>query len=489
MNNQVKVKKNFGLKFGILIASIISFMTTMTGMYAIADINPNELYYKSTIMLVLFVILIQSSLVYSIQYFEFRNLFNKLFLKTIVALLVYIVMSLFSILFSFTYWYTTISAQNHALRSTKIQLENIDEILLKSKKSLDAVVKSVNKLSMYSEKKAKEEISYGGTCQKSAVGYGHLTQIRLDDKIIASSASLEVKKIYQNLSEDMVKIQNKVSKHKPDEDIKVFEEIINQEIQALNAQYFTGSQFEFITDTLLARSGSNRNSIKSIHKDKKTVAHLSCIDMHFTKDVRKVISKLNSLKPIKKIKFFNVNDPQELVNRTKNVLWASLGFIEIKEVEDMSSPSDITTEDMNSLGLAITIDLLILALSILDSTPTQQKRRLSLVKIKKILDGEMDSSIYLKLQPFMAERFNSYLIAIPNDLSDEDTKAINFITQYIKLKNMAKLYAHEVKATKLKPYFQQSLGQEYANSSFKIYKMRKKQLEALLLEDISGEVA
>jgi len=54
---------------------------------------------------------------------------------------------------------------------------------------------------------------------------------------------------------------------------------------------------------------------------------------------------------------------------------------------------------------------------------------------------------------------------------------------------MATLYANDVEASKLQPYFPKNLSLEYSNSSFRIYKMKKKQLEALLLEDISGELS
>ncbi len=484
------VKNSNKLKYGIFLASLVSFYTTYTGMLAIAAIDSNEKYYQTEIMLFVVVLLIQSSLVFGLHYFEFRNLFNRNYLKTIAALFLYMIPGALSIIFSFTFYYEFSSAINHANRSMKLQTEQIYTRLIQSKSSLSAVANSVKKLSEYSTDKSLEEQNEGSTCTQSPIGYGYYTQVRIDDAKITSEAYSEVEQVYKSLSEDMIKIQNMISAYDKSMDVKVFEENINKEISKINNKYFTGDQFESIIDTLLSRSGNNRDNIRSMHRKTKYVATVSCEDKGFTKGVHRIIQKLHDLQPVEKIRFFDAEDSAELLNRTKNVLWATIGFKEIKDVKDMTDPSDITTEDISALGIAVIIDLLILLLSIIDKTPAQQRKVLSLAKVKDILDGNTDSSIYIKLQKFMAEMSNSYMIAIPTDILDDNRiEALNYIVQYIKLKNMATLHVNEVKAEKLHPYFPKNLSIEYSGSSFKIYKMKKRQLEALLLEDISGELS
>jgi len=491
-NKKQKVERNWGLKFGVFIASIISFSTTMTGMYAISDIDINEPYHKTTIMLFLIVILIQASLVFGLRYFEFRNLFNRHFIKTIAALTLYAITSIFSITFSFTYWYERTSAQDHAIRSMSLQVNQIDKMLLNAIASLDLVAKSNKALSDYSTQQSIKEQYPGGTCDGNKFAkYGPFTQIRLDDAKMTKELFEEVTEVAVDLTKDISLIQKEVSKYDKDMDINIFESNINKKIQLINSRYFNSNRFESIINRLKSRAGNNRRRLQGVHREKNEAFTRSCPDVEFTRKSKLAIKRLNNLKPIETVSFFDAKDPRQLLNRTINVLWAAIGVIEIKEVEDMTNPNDITSEDMRALGIAVAIDLLILLLSIIDKTPKQQQRSISLARVKEILNGDMQDSIYLKLHPFMVERFSSYLIAIPNNISfDDDTiKAVNYIVQYIKLKNRATLYAHRVKGSKLEPYFQDNLRTKYADTSFTIYKMKKRQLRELLLEDLSGELS
>jgi hypothetical protein len=81
-----------------------------------------------------------------------------------------------------------------------------------------------------------------------------------------------------------------------------------------------------------------------------------------------------------------------------------------------------------------------------------------------------------------------YLVAVPNDVDDEQIENLRLLMLYMQQHKLAKLYVNERKANRLNRYFKQSLRDTYPNSTFRLYRLDKKRFIAFVLQNIEAGV-
>ncbi|HIP15100.1 MAG TPA: hypothetical protein EYG74_06395 [Sulfurimonas autotrophica] len=390
-----------------------------------------------------------------------------------------------SVTFSFSYWYEEFSAESYSQRSSELQLNKVKQNLLNAKNSFIAMESSLTKLSEYSATKSNREKVLGGTCDpKVGSGESFYTWIRADDSKYTKSYSEDIKGLVSQLDTEINQVSLYLETFDPTGDVVQFNRVVNDRINQINSKFFENQTLQDLKEMLTKRSGANRHHISVISKKTAGTAIKSCMDRDFTIGANKVINRLNKLKPINTLSFFDMSDTKKLFSRTTGVLMALLDLsYEIKDVSEITDPSDITYDDVSAVVAGLVIDFLILLVTIIAKEPKEDLVPIELVK--RILDGRYPSEVLNSLNLFLAELDKSFLIAVPNNV-DDDKKidSVKLLMLYMQQQKLAKLHINERKANRLNKYFHKRLKESYPDSTFRVYKINKKEFNDFILQNV-----
>lgn len=478
-----KSREKISLGIMILLFSIISFYTSYTGLLKLSGVAADNYILK--IFMAILIGVLQFSLVYSINAFYIKDLFRKNCIKTVALFLVYFITMIMSVTFSFSYWYEEFSAESYSQRSSELQLNKVKQNLLNAKNSFIAMESSLTKLSEYSATKSNREKVLGGTCDpKVGSGESFYTWIRADDSKYTKSYSEDIKGLVSQLDTEINQVSLYLETFDPTGDVVQFNRVVNDRINQINSKFFENQTLQDLKEMLTKRSGANRHHISVISKKTAGTAIKSCMDRDFTIGANKVINRLNKLKPINTLSFFDMSDTKKLFSRTTGVLMALLDLsYEIKDVSEITDPSDITYDDVSAVVAGLVIDFLILLVTIIAKEPKEDLVPIELVK--RILDGRYPSEVLNSLNLFLAELDKSFLIAVPNNV-DDDKKidSVKLLMLYMQQQKLAKLHINERKANRLNKYFHKRLKESYPDSTFRVYKINKKEFNDFILQNV-----
>lgn len=466
----------------IAIFSIISFYTSWTGLIKLSGVS--EQNYVLKIFMGILVGGLQFALVFSINAFYIRDIFRREWIKAVVALCIYVITMTLSVTFSFSYWYEEFSAESYAKRSSEMQLKNVKESLLQAKDSFVFMEDSLKKLSEYSDTASNRERIYGRTCNpRVGAGEGVYTWLRADDATYTKSYSEEIAKLTKGLGNEIKEVSIYLETFDPKGNVLEFNRIVNDRLKSINLKYFKNPILQNLKSMLVKRSGQNRRNISVVSKKIGLSSIESCMDRDFSIGANRVIAQIRALKSIEPLNFFDMSDTKKLFGRTTGVLIALINpSYKIKKVEEMNSPTDITYEDIYAVSAGFVIDFLILLIAIYGKEPKVELVPIEVVK--KILNGDYPNEVLNKLSPFLAEMKKFHLIAIPNDVEDEDIANKKQLMLYMQQNKLAKLYINEVKATRLNRYFSNSLKEKYPENTFRVYKISKRKFNRFALQNI-----
>ncbi len=485
-------KKKWNLRVLIFLFSVISFYTSYTGLIKLAGIKEGD--YIIQAFLAILVGGLQFALVLSINDFYIKDIFRKYWIKSIALLFVYIITMMLSVTFSFSYWYETFSAENYAQRSATIQLDKLKGSLIDAQESFKSMVNSLKELSIYSYNKSQEENSVGKTCNpRVGRGEGVYTWLRADDATITKEYANKINSLQSSLTNEIAGVSSFLDKFDAKGDVVSFNREVNEKIKSINVRFFQNSTLYDLQQKLKSRSGSNRNHIVVIHQ--KTNEHAirptlrgsssteSCLDRSFTIKAKRVIKQIDLLKPVEPLTFFDMSDTKKLFGRTTKVLVAIFNpSYTIRKDKEIKNPDDIVYDDIYAVSAGFVIDFLILLITLIAKEPKEEIVSASV--LKDILNGKFYSELLNGLNHFKAELYNSYLIAIPNDIEDDKIENIRLLMLYMQQNKIAKLYVNNKEAKYLNKYFEKSLIKEYQNSYFKIYKIKKSRFNQFILKSI-----
>ena len=435
-----KLKRNiekFTLWGLIFLFSIISFYTSYIGLLKLSGATAEN--YVLQIFMAILIGMIQFSLVYSINAFYIKDLFKKYWTKTIALLLWYLTTMLMSVTFSFSFWYETFSAESYSQRSSELQLNKVKENLLNAKKSFISIENTLTRISEYSVTKLNKEKGWGGTCdQKVGAGESFYTWLRADDARYTKSYSEDIKGLVSQLDAEINQVSLYLETFDPKGDVLHFNRLVNDRIDQINSKFFANQTLKDLKEILTKRSGENRHHISVISRKTATTVIKSCIDRDFTIGANRVINRLNKLKVISRLNFFDMNNPQKIFARTARVLMAFLNpSYVIKETDKITNPTDITYDDTSAISFGFVMDFLILLLILLLSRPKKDEYYYPLLNEKIIIKG-ISSSIkatsYIKHGEFykitMPLNFNlqmdSFLIYITDKPLEEFIEELRY---------------------------------------------------------------
>ena len=476
-------KEKLSLIFMILLFSVISFYTSYTGLLKLSGVNEYE--YILRIFMAILVVGLQFALVFSINAFYIQDLFKKYWIKSISLLIIYLITMALSVTFSFSYWYEEFSAEDYANRSAQLQLNAVKENLLKAKNSFTMMEYSLTKLSNYSKIASNKEKTFGYTCDsKIGSGEGSFTWLRADDAKYTKSYSEDIKKLKIELNGEIEEVSKYLETFDPKGDVVGFNIIVNERIKKINIKFFNNQILNSLKEMLVQRRGKNRKHIAVLSRKTGNSSIVSCVDQEFTIGANKVINRLNALNAIELLNFFNMSDTKKLFGRTIGVLKALVDpSYTIKKTDEMKSPNDITYDDIGAVTAGFVIDFLILLITLYSKEPKEE-----LIPQKVVMDiikGRHPNEVLSSLRAFLAEMNRFYLIAIPNDVNDEEIENIKLLMLYMQQQKLAKLYVNERKANRLNRYFNRSLKERYSDSTFRVYKINKKRFIQFILQNIN----
>lgn len=476
-------KEKWSLGFLILLFSLISFYTSYTGLIKLAGVLESNYILK--IFMGLLVGALQFALVFSINAFYIRDIFKRNGIKAIALLLIYIITMILSVTFSFSYWYEGFSAESYAKRSSELQLNKVKESLFQAQSSFSVMERSLSTLSDYSATKSEREKNYGRTCDpRVGSGEGVYTWLRADDSKYSKNYSKEIRDLKRDLNKEIQNVSAYLEKFDPKGDVVKFNREVNNKITQINSRFFQNQTLQNLKKMLISRSGSNRKHISVISRKNATKSIVSCLDRDFTIGANSVIRRIEALRPIEPLSFFDMSDSKKLFGRTTGVLFALIDpSSEIKSTSNMSNPNDITSADLYAVSAGFVIDFLILLITLYAKKP--KDNRVPLDVVQKILNGEYGNEVLSSLKLFTAELHTNRLIAIPDIIEDNELiDNVKLLMLYMEQQKLVKLYVNGIKANRLNKYFNESLKESYPNSSFRVYKLNKKRFNAFLLQNI-----
>ena len=479
-------KEKFSLVIMILLFSLISFYTSYTGLLKLSGVG--EYNYILKVFMAILVGGLQFALVFSINAFYLKDLFKKDWLKSIALLIIYLITMTLSVTFSFSYWYEEFSAEDYANRSAKLQLNQLKDSLIVAKNSFASMEYSLTKLSNYSETASNREKLHGRTCDATVgAGEGPFTWLRADDAKYTKSYSEYIKKLKTELDSEIAEVSNYLETFNPKGNVVAFNRVVNSRIKSINMKFFNNQTLNSLEGMLLQRGGKNRRHITVFSRKTGNSSVESCMDRDFTTGANRVIKRIHSLASIEMLHFFDMGDTKKLFGRTFGVLKALVDpSYTIKKTEEMSSPDDITYDDIGAVTAGFVIDLLILLITLYAKEPKED-----LIPHKVVMDiinGRHSNEVLSSLGDFLAEMNKFYLIAIPNDVDDENIENLKLFMLYMQQHKFAKLYVNERKANRLNRYFKKSLRESYPDSTFRLYKLDKKRFTAFVLQNIEAGV-
>ena len=288
----------------IAIFSIISFYTSWTGLIKLSGVLEDN--YVLKIFMGILVGGLQFALVFSINAFHIRDLFRREWIKAVVALCIYVITMTLSVAFSFSYWYEEFSAESYAKRSSKMQLENVKENLLKAKVSFIFMEDSLKKLSQYSDTASNRERIYGRTCNpRVGAGEGVYTWLRADDATYSKRYSEEIAKLKKALKNEIEEVSIYLETFDPKGNVLEFNRIVNDRIKSINVKYFNNPIVQNLKSMLIERSDQNRRTISVMSKKTGLSSVESCMDRDFSIGANRVIDRIRALKSIEPLSFLN----------------------------------------------------------------------------------------------------------------------------------------------------------------------------------------
>lgn len=481
---EITKQKNAKWSLGVLIVSFsfISFATSYTGLLKLTGVTQEDQVLQT--FMGLLVAVLQFALVFSINALYLQDFFKKYWLKSVALLITYLMVMMMSVTFSFSFWYETFSVEAYAKRSFELQVNKVKNTLSEAENSFALMLESLVQLTDYSTTESTREKQFGGTCDpRVGSGEGVYTWLRAEDAKYTQSFSKDLEGLKAELSKEIIALSNYVNTFDPKGDVETFNQTINKNINRINQKYFKNPILTQLNSILKQRSGQSRQSIEVLNRRTNQMNVVSCMDLEFSMNARKVIRSLEGLHPIANVDLFDMSDTKKLFNRTTQVLAALVNpSYEIKEISEMHRPDDITYDDIKAVSAGFLIDILILLLGFVAKKP--REHFISAKTVQDILEGKYPSKILNTLTPFLAEVNNNYLVAVPSESKDPKVSNLKTLILYLQEQKLVELYINGRKAERFDKYFSQFLMRTYPDSTFKVYRLDKKKFNQFILQNI-----
>ena len=405
----------------IILLSVISFYTSYDGLVRFSFASPEDASWVSIAVLGLVVFCIQLVLVYSLR----KMALSRRVMVKFRWVPLYILMMCISVFFSYGFYYKLLRAEGYAQENFTSQLNSVRDGAQDYLLSFEAVERGSKQLKLYSERRAREEESFGGSCGDGSVpGKGPRRTFRNNEALVFSAIANSIEPLGAKVKEDISLLQGIIENYRPDtQDVTSLQNEVNGIIHQINTRRNAPVLIES-SRVIAQRIGEKRQRIVPT-----AAGSIACPDNTITLNGNAMLSSIDKLPFMEDVQLFNPYDQRNVLNRAMDVIRSIPGLMSAWWKGDDLTPlmeqgKDSTRrDDYIPLLLGALVDFVLLIVGLADGYISRRRNWMS-----KSFEGEYFSAedasklrgitdmkhLASNVQPYLHNSLGQHFFIIPS---------------------------------------------------------------------------
>ena len=405
----------------IVLLSVISFYTSYDGLVRFSFATPEDASWVSIAVLGLVVFCIQLVLVYSLR----KMALSRRVMVKFRWLPLYILMMCISVFFSYGFYYKLLRAEGYAQENFTAQLNKVRDGAQDYLLSFEAVERGSKQLKLYSERRAREEESFGGSCGDGSVpGKGPRRTFRNNEALVFSAIANSIEPLGAKVKEDITQLQTIIENYRPDtQDVTSLQNEVNGIIHQINTRRNAPVLIES-SRVISQRVGEKRQRIVPT-----AVGNIPCPDNTITLNGNAMLTSIDTLPFMDDVQLFNPYDQRNVLNRAMDVIRSIPSLMSAWWKGDDLTPlmeqgKDSTRrDDYIPLLLGALVDFVLLIVGLADGYISRRRNWMS-----KSFEGEYFSAedasklrgitdmkhLASNVQPYLHDSLGQHFFIIPS---------------------------------------------------------------------------
>jgi len=405
----------------IILLSVISFYTSYDGLVRFSFANPEEASWIGLCVLGLVVFCIQLVLVYSLR----KMALSRRLLVKCRWLPLYILMMCISVFFSYGFYYKLLRAEGYAQENFTAQLEQVRDGAQNYLLSFEAVERGSKQLKLYSERRAREEENFGGSCgDGSSPGKGPRRTFRNNEALVFSAIASSIEPLGAKVKTDITRLQTIIEDYRPNtQDVVSLQSEINGIINEINLNR-NAPVLRESSRVIEQRVGDKRQSIVPT-----AVGNIACPDNTITLNGNAMLNSIEGLPFMEDVQLFNPFDQRNVLNRAMDVIRSIPSLLTAWwNNEDMTplmeqGKDSTNRDDYIPLMLGALVDFVLLIVGLADGYISRRRNWMS-----KDFEGEYFSAedaeklrgitdmkhLASNVQPYLHDSLGQHFFIIPS---------------------------------------------------------------------------
>ncbi len=405
----------------IILLSVISFYTSYDGLVRFSFATPDEASWLNLSILALVVFCIQLVLVYSLRKMALSRRVSVKFRW----LPLYILMMCISVFFSYGFYYKLLRAEGFAQENFTAQLNQVRDGAQDYLMSFEAVESGARQLKQYSERRAREEERFGGSCGDGSVpGKGPRRTFRNNEALIFSAIASSIDPLAIRVRADITKLQDIIENYRPDtQDVTSLQNEVNSIIHQINTSR-NAPVLQESSRVISQRVGEKRQRIVPTAN-----GSIPCPDNTITLNGNAMLTSIQNLPVMEDVQLFNPFDQRNVLNRAMDVIRSIPELIaawwqggSVKTVMEQGKDST-KRDDYVPLLLGALVDFVLLIVGLADGYIARRRNWMSsefegeyfsaedAAKLRGITDMKQLAS---NVQPYLHNSLGQHFFVIPS---------------------------------------------------------------------------
>lgn len=405
----------------IILLSVISFYTSYDGLVRFSFTTPEEASRISLAVLGLVVFCIQLVLVYALR----KMALSRRWMAKVRWLPLYLLMMCISVFFSYGFYYKMLRAEGFAKENFTAQLNEVREGAQNYLLAFEAVERGSNQLKLYSERRSREEETFGGTCGDGSVpGKGPRRTFRNDEAQVFAAIANSIQPLGVKVKEDITRLQGFIDSYRPDtQDVASLQSQVNSIIHEVN----TSRSAPVLQES--SRIIEQRIDDKRLRIVPTATGYIACPDNTISLNGNAMLNSIQNLPSLDDVELFNPYDQRNVLNRAMDVIrsipslaqawWRGDDLTPLMEQGKDSTQRD----DYIPLLLGALVDFVLLIVGLADGYISRRRNWLSprfegeyfsaedVDKLGNISDIKYLSS---NIQPYLYNSLGQHFFMIPS---------------------------------------------------------------------------
>jgi len=405
----------------IIMLSVISFYTSYDGLVRFSFASPEDASWLNLCILALVVFCIQLVLVYSLRKMGLTRRVGAKFRW----LPLYILMMCISVFFSYGFYYKLLRAEGFAQENFTAQLNQVRDGAQDYLMSFEAIEAGGRQLKQYSDRRAREEERFGGSCgDGSTPGKGPRRTFRNNEALIFSAIASSIDPLATRVRNDIEKLQSIIENYRPDTlDVTSLQNEINSIIHEINTSR-NAPVLQESSRVISQRVGEKRQRIVPT-----AGGRIACPDTTITLNGNAMLKSIQSLPVMDDVLLFNPFDQRNVLNRAMDVIRSIPDLMTTwwrgDEVDAVMQQGKDSTkrDDYVPLLLGALVDFVLLIVGLADGYISRRRNWMSsefegeyfsaedAKKLRGITDMKHLSS---NVQPYLHNSLGQHFFVIPS---------------------------------------------------------------------------